>query len=157
MRTCTDCGRERPITEFRRRKKGSERRHHQCRQCFAQAMYIYRAARQRTAVGRFIAHMTDGRRALGGLTRIASEVVRKFGGRVASLSSSSRSSTAAWPTEDHAAASKVLLAIARPMLLAAPVVRVEAEAIVSTMTNEELEAFLAGVAEAQSNGPNDAL
>ena len=54
---CTDCLQEKPLTDFRRRYHDSDKRHNQCRDCFARYMRYRRAVKRGKQIRSFVAEV----------------------------------------------------------------------------------------------------
>jgi hypothetical protein len=78
-RLCSTCGQAKPIAEFRRRSHDRDRRHNQCRECFALYMRLYRARRQVQAVDRF-ADQLQRMKDLRQVSVLCCGMLAKFGG-----------------------------------------------------------------------------
>jgi hypothetical protein len=78
-KTCNVCGQENPITDFRRRRRGSEKRHNQCRQCFAAYMRDFRRRRRFKTIGRFATQLKN-ESDLGRVVVLCNGMFQKFDG-----------------------------------------------------------------------------
>ena len=92
---CTDCLQEKPLTDFRRRYRGRDQRHNQCRECFARYMRYLRAVRR----GKLIRHFVAEAKAISSrdvLAAVCVDMARRPGGV--------RALCAEWVAHLHAAA-----------------------------------------------------
>ena len=79
MLTCLDCGETLPITEFRRRERGSEKRQPQCRTCRNRHEREYRAARRRNDVEAFVRD-TKQKRSAKAVRNLVIVMLKRYGG-----------------------------------------------------------------------------
>ena len=78
-KVCTDCLQERPLTEFRRRYRDSDKRHNQCRGCFAKYMRYLRAVKRGKLIRKFVAEVkTASNRDV--LTAMCVRMAQRLGG-----------------------------------------------------------------------------
>jgi hypothetical protein len=79
-RTCTNCWEEKPITDFRRRRRGTEKRHGQCRACYNAYMREHRAARRHRVVAKLARRVNSNRTNLNRIAAPCNATFRRFGG-----------------------------------------------------------------------------
>jgi hypothetical protein len=79
-KTCTNCWQDKPITEFRRRRRDTEKRHNQCRECFAEYMRQYRARATQDSIARFVRELSRSETRPGTMTVMCARMIRRFGG-----------------------------------------------------------------------------
>lgn len=77
---CNRCWQRKPATHFRRRRRNSDERHNECRECFAEYMRSYRASRRRGEFANFNRRSRDRKRGASFATAVCAEMVRRFGG-----------------------------------------------------------------------------
>ena len=78
-KVCTDCLRQKPLTAFRRRYRDSDKRHNQCRDCFAKYMRYHRAVKRGKQIRSFVAQAkTISNRDV--LTAMCAHMAQRFGG-----------------------------------------------------------------------------
>ncbi len=80
QRTCNRCWRLLPLSSFRRRKAGTEARHHQCGQCFNNYTRLQHAARRQGAIGKLALEINQKKRDVGGLIHLSKTALARFGG-----------------------------------------------------------------------------
>lgn len=111
-RLCTSCATWRPVGEFRLRRSGSDRRHHQCSDCAAGYMRRWRAARRLRAVGHALTHLRRYR--VGSPSQIenlAEIIVAAFHGPLGFVASYREVLDAARAAGDHRGAQRLLLGV----------------------------------------------
>ena len=79
-RLCTTCWQERPITQFRRRHRGSDARHRQCRFCYNEYMRRYRTGRRRKEIAKFAREVNRNPFRPRAVTALCNLMFRRFGG-----------------------------------------------------------------------------
>ena len=79
-KTCRTCWRDKPISEFRRRRRGSNERHAQCRTCYAAYMRQYRQARRSKEVAAFWMQAASPRCSSQAVVALTEAMVSKAGG-----------------------------------------------------------------------------
>ena len=82
LKTCCECGRFWPVTEFRFHNRKTGLRHTQCRQCYNAYMRAYVAKRRAKTVGEFVTRLNRTRLDLGPLELLCIVLFRRFGGPV---------------------------------------------------------------------------
>lgn len=76
--TCNSCYKEKPLADFRRRRRGGDERHWQCRECYNESMRQFRASRRTCQLNGFTRQVVESPRdPLAGLCR---SMIRQFGG-----------------------------------------------------------------------------
>jgi len=99
MRICIKCGVERPLSEFRRRRSGTEHRHHDCRRCFNEYARERRATRRRKLIGQGVREIKNPRTSPRKVKLVLAAMMRQFGGLSGFVTT--------WKEQfDHAAATK---------------------------------------------------
>ena len=76
---CATCGFERPVTEFRRRYAGTEKRHSKCRTCFNEELRERRAAKRRGEFYHEESRLVRAR-STNELVGLTNSMIRRFGG-----------------------------------------------------------------------------
>ena len=80
MKTCHYCWEDKPVSEFRRKRRGSDKRHPQCRACYAKYMREYRQARRNKEVAVFFRQVGNPRCSSQAVVALCESMVRKVGG-----------------------------------------------------------------------------
>jgi len=78
-KVCTDCLQEKPLSAFRRRHRDKDKRHNQCRDCFARYMRYLRAVKRGKLTRAFVAK-AKATTNLGVLTALCERMAQRFGG-----------------------------------------------------------------------------
>jgi hypothetical protein len=112
MRLCTSCATWRPVDEFRLRRKGTGKRHHQCAGCAAAYMREWRAERRLRAVGYALRHIRRYRAEapLQG-ENLAALLVAGFGGAAGFFKTYRQALDAAQAAGDRRAVRKLLMGV----------------------------------------------
>ena len=79
-RTCNTCGQEKPITNFRCRRHGSEERHNQCNECFARYTRNNRKRQRQKDIAKFTRQVKDLERSPSAVTALCVVMIRRLGG-----------------------------------------------------------------------------
>lgn len=77
---CVTCGAHKPIDQFRRRRRGSEKRHGLCKTCFAAYMRTYRDNRRQRALRQFVQRAARQSLSVERMTRLCDAMLKRFGG-----------------------------------------------------------------------------
>ena len=81
MKRCSQCGRDLPLTEFRRRRAGSDRPHADCRTCHRLDARDRRAVQAGRRLNRLAADVHRYRRAsIGRVVALVGAAIQRFGG-----------------------------------------------------------------------------
>lgn len=79
-KTCNACGQEKPLTNFRCRRRGSEERHAQCNECFARYTRNNRKRRRQKDIAKFTRQVKDLECSPSAVTALCVVMMRRFGG-----------------------------------------------------------------------------
>ena len=79
-KTCRTCWQDKPISEFRRRRRGSDERHPQCRACYAAYMRQYRRSRRNKEVTSFCQQVASPRSSTAQVLALCTRMMRHAGG-----------------------------------------------------------------------------
>ena len=77
---CVDCGQDKPETEFRLRRRDSDKRHSQCRDCYNEYMRQYRASARRKEITEFARTVSSQRVRPNAIPALCDRMFRRFGG-----------------------------------------------------------------------------
>ena len=80
LKLCSHCGEHKPIDQFRRRRKGSEKRHPQCRECFNEYTRQYRAKKRRKRIDKFASEITHAKGDMWKIGVLCAALMKQFGG-----------------------------------------------------------------------------
>ena len=77
---CVDCGQDKPETEFRLRRRNSDKRHSQCRYCYNKYMRQYRANAWRKEIAKFARTVSSRWVRPNAIPALCDRMFRRFGG-----------------------------------------------------------------------------
>ncbi len=80
MKVCHTCWQTKPLSEFRRRRRGSYERHAECRSCYNRYMREYRRSRRNKEVASFFRQVASPRCSSQAAIALCEAMVRKAGG-----------------------------------------------------------------------------
>lgn len=112
MRRCSQCGVLLPLTEFRLRRQGSDRRHRDCRECASLYMRLWRAKGRRKAVDAALVRLHRNRESPGNLEHLAAHVMDAFNGAEGFAAAYAEAFDAACDAGDHRAVQRYLMGLA---------------------------------------------
>ena len=109
---CVSCLEPKPLDQFRRRKRDSDRRHNQCQACANAYMREWRAERRRERLNSALVDLHRYRESPGQLEYLAAVVIAFFHGAVGFAAEYANAFDAARDAGDHKAVARYLLGLA---------------------------------------------
>lgn len=106
---CVGCLDWKPVEQFRRRSKGSERRHYECKACAAAYMREWRAEKRRQTFDKAISQLHRDRESPGQVEYLAAVVMAAFHGAAGFAAEYGRAFDAALAAGDHKAMLRYLI------------------------------------------------
>jgi hypothetical protein len=109
---CSKCVERKPLTQFRRRIRGTELRHPQCKDCDAQYRREQSAAGRRKKLDDSLFQLRRYRESPGNLEWLANTVIKFFGSAIGYAEALAKGLKAAQDAGDHKTVQRYLMGIA---------------------------------------------
>jgi hypothetical protein len=109
---CVSCQERKPLDQFRRRKRDSDRRHYQCQACANAYMRDWRAERRRERLNSALVDLHRYRESPGQVEHLAAVVIAMFHGAAGFAAEYASAFDAARDAGDHKAVARYLLGLA---------------------------------------------
>src|SRR5688572_13627883 len=109
---CVICCERKPLDQFRRRKRDSDRRHYECQACANAYMREWRAERRRERLNSALVDLHRYRESLGQVEHLAAVVIAMFHGAAGFAAEYANAFDAARDAGDHKATLRYLLGLA---------------------------------------------
>lgn len=108
---CVDCLERKPLDQFRRRKRGEECRHYECRSCANRYLREWRAKRRRERLNNAVVDLHRYRESPGQMEYLAAVVIALFHGAAGVAAEYAKAFDAALDAGDHKAVARYLLGL----------------------------------------------
>lgn len=109
---CVSCLEHKPLDQFRRRNKGSDDRHFECRECANSYLREWRANRRRKRLDDSLVQLHHHRESPGQLEYLAAVVIAAFNGAAGFAGEFANAFDAAREAGDHKATARYLIGLA---------------------------------------------